>query len=312
MTMKSTSKPASLPKRSQAREHSVEAKFMMAALYKGAATLTRQKMLTTFRAFATHAKQRRYGDVDPATVTEKQLRNYVGTRIEAGITPRTIQNEVSHLRRALQGAGRGDWADAVTNEQLGVPTGTRIGIGRVVDANVLGHALEHASIDTRAWIQLERCLGLRREEMIESYKSLKQWEAALARGQSFVTIRHGTKGGRVRDTVIPEPYRARALAAVRSALEVTTKTRPYLVNAKSTRAAQKQVQDRFAALGLTGKDSGHALRRAFCRDNYEHYRSEGHSEKEALAMCSRDLGHGEGRGRWVWNNYLRATYEQQA
>jgi hypothetical protein len=289
---------------------SIEAKFMAASLHKGAATLTRQKMLTTFKAFAAHAKQRRYGVVEPSTVTEKQLRNYVTARIEAGITPRTIQNEVSHLRRAVRGAGRGEWADTVTNGQLGVPAGTRIGTGRVVDALVLEHALDQAPTDTRAWIQLERYLGLRREEMIESHKSLKQWEAALTRGQSFITIRHGTKGGRVRDTVIPTPYRDRALAAIRAALDVMT-TRQYLVDATTARAAQKQVHDRFAALGLRGKDSGHALRRAFCRDNYEHYLSEGHSVEEALALCSRDLGHGEGRGRWVWNNYLKATYEQQ-
>jgi hypothetical protein len=284
---------------------------MMASLYKGAATLTGKKMLTTFRAFAAHAKLQRYGDVGPDTVTKKQLSKYVSTRIEAGITPRTIQNEVSHLRRALRGAGRGEWADAVTNAQLGVPAGTRIGAGRVVNAQVLEHAIEHASADTRAWIQLERCLGLRREEMIESHKSLKQWEAALSRGQSFITVRHGTKGGRVRDTVIPAPYRARALDAVRAALDVVT-ARPYLVGAKTARAAQKQVHERFSVLGLKGTDSGHSLRRAFCRDNYEHYLSEGYGQKEALALCSRDLGHGEGRGRWVWNNYLRATYEQQA
>jgi len=301
------SKPTSPPN----RPRSIEAKFMAASLHKGAATLTRQKMRTTFLAFAAHAKERRYGPVDPATVTEKQLRNYVAARIESGITPRTIQNEVSHLRRALRGAGRGDWADAVTNAQLGVPAGTRIGTGRVVDARVLEQALERAPADTRAWILLERCLGLRRAEMIESHRSLKQWEAALARGQSFITIRHGSKGGRVRDTAIPAPYRERALVAVRAALEVIS-GRQYLVDAPTNRAAQKQVHDRFATLGLTGGDSGHALRRAFCRDNYEHYLGEGHSQKEALALCSRDLGHGEGRGRWVWNNYLRATYEQQA
>src|ERR1700712_3292856 len=98
---------------------------------------------------------------------------------------------MSPLGRALRGAGRGEWADSVTNAQLGVPTGTRIGTGRVIDAHVLAHALENAPADTRAWIQLERSLGLRREEMIESHKSLRQWEAALARGQSFITIRHG-------------------------------------------------------------------------------------------------------------------------
>jgi hypothetical protein len=147
--------------------------------------------------------------------------------------------------------------------------------------------------------------------MIESHRSLKQWETGLARGQSFITVRHGTKGGRVRDTFIPLPYRDRALTAVRAALEVMTGRR-YLVNAPTDRAAKQQVHGRFAALGLKGTDSGHALRRAFCRDNYEHYLGEGYSVKEALALCSRDLGHGEGRGRWIWNNYLRATYEQQA
>jgi hypothetical protein len=310
--MENMRQSTSPPKRSPSRDHrSVEAKFMMASLHKGAATLTRKKMLTTFRAFAAHARLQRYGDVDPATVTKKQLSKYVSTRIEAGITARTIQNEVSHLRRALHGAGRGAWIDALTNKQLGVPAGTRIGTGRVVDEQVLARALEQAAADTRAWIQLERCLGLRREEMIESHKSLKQWEAALARGQSFITIRHGTKGGRVRDTVIPAPYRARALEAVRAALEVAV-IRSHLVDATTARAAQKQVHERFAALGLTGKDSGHALRRAFCRDNYKYYLSEGHGKPEALALCSRDLGHGEGRGRWVWNNYLRSSYEQQA
>jgi hypothetical protein len=52
-------------------------------------------MQTTFLAFAAaHAKERRYGAaVDPATVTQKQLRNYAASRIETVITPRTIQTK---------------------------------------------------------------------------------------------------------------------------------------------------------------------------------------------------------------------------
>lgn len=306
----SRNKPTGAPNKPN-KPRSIEAKFMAAALYKGAGTLTKQKMRTTFRAFAAHAKERRYGPVDPSTITEKQLGNYVASRIEAGITARTIQNEMSHLRRALRGAGRAELADAVTNAKLGVPKGTRIGKGRVVDERLLAQVLANAQTDTRAWIQLERYLGLRREEMIESHKSLKQWEKALARGQSFITVRHGAKNGRIRDTFLPPQFRERALAAVRAALEVMTK-RQYLVNSPNDKAAKQQVHGRFAALGLEGEDSGHSLRRAFCRDNYEYYLGEGHIAKEALAMCSRDLGHGEGRGRWIWNNYLRATYEQQA
>ena len=34
-------------------------------------------------------------------------------------------------------------------------------------------------------------------------------------------------------------------------------------------------------------------------------------DKTALSTLSRDLGHGDGRGRWVFNCYLRATLEER-
>jgi hypothetical protein len=40
-------------------------------------------------------------------------------------------------------------------------------------------------------------------------------------------------------------------------------------------------------------------------DQYKHYLAVGCSEKVALARTSNDLGHGDGRGRWVFNNYIR-------
>lgn len=54
-------------------------------------------------------------------------------------------------------------------------SGKRTGsTGQVVGAFVLEQALANAQSDTRTWIELKRCLGLRREQMIESHKSLKQ------------------------------------------------------------------------------------------------------------------------------------------
>ncbi|MGH8040453.1 MAG: hypothetical protein ACREPN_00220 [Rudaea sp.] len=49
----------------------------------------------------------------------------------------------------------------------------------------------------------------------------------------------------------------------------------------------------------------HALRYAFAHDQYRRYRAEGFSNREALAALSKDLGHGDGRGRWVKSVYLR-------
>ncbi|MBQ3300601.1 MAG: hypothetical protein IJH04_00345 [Eggerthellaceae bacterium] len=49
----------------------------------------------------------------------------------------------------------------------------------------------------------------------------------------------------------------------------------------------------------------HALRYTFAHDQYRLYRAEGSSHRETLAALSKDLGHGDGRGRWVKIVYLR-------
>ncbi|SPX19995.1 DNA-binding prophage protein [Escherichia coli] len=65
-------------------------------------------------------------------------------------------------------------------------------------------------------------------------------------------------------------------------------------------------------MGLTGKYSPHSLRYAWAQDDIRRYLAQddirrylaqGFSEKEALAMVAMDLGHGDGRGRWVKQVY---------
>jgi len=50
---------------------------------------------------------------------------------------------------------------------------------------------------------------------------------------------------------------------------------------------------------------GHALRYAFVRARVDAYLQNGIPMAEALARTSMDLGHGDGRGRWVKSVYLR-------
>jgi hypothetical protein len=50
---------------------------------------------------------------------------------------------------------------------------------------------------------------------------------------------------------------------------------------------------------------GHSLRYAFARERVEAYLQNGIPMAEALARTSMDLGHGDGRGRWVKMVYLR-------
>lgn len=50
---------------------------------------------------------------------------------------------------------------------------------------------------------------------------------------------------------------------------------------------------------------GHSLRYAFARERVEAYLAADIPMAEALARTSMDLGHGDGRGRWVKMVYLR-------
>lgn len=284
---------------------SIQAKFMKSSLANNrAATLTKSRMQTTFKALEVFAKKQRWGSVEPTSLTVKQLKGFVAFRLEKGISARSIQNEMSHIRRALEGVGRANFAqEACSNKNLGVPSATRIGVGKVVDPNVLQLALDRASADTRALIEMSRSLGLREREAIMAGNSLREWARALTHGQPIV-VRDGTKGGRARSVVIAPGGQERGLQAVESALAILGQQKQLVVS-KSLKSAVEQHSDRLARLGLKGENSGHSLRRAFAMDQYQHYLSQGCTEKVALSRTSNDLGHGDGRGRWVFNNYIR-------
>jgi nuclear transport factor 2 (NTF2) superfamily protein len=54
-----------------------------------------------------------------------------------------------------------------------------------------------------------------------------------------------------------------------------------------------------------GKKAPHSMRYQFAQQSGEYYQAQGFSEREALALVSMDLGHGDGRGR-----YIRQIYYQ--
>jgi integrase len=284
--------------------------FMASALlHSQQATKTKKKMHTTFRSLQAHAKAKSYGKITPGTITAKQLRNFIAERLTQ-VSVRTVENAATHLRHALRGAGRADLAEQLTRADLKIPEATRIGSRQATDPAVLAAAYERATADERICIDLQRFAGMRQDEMIQSHKSVSLMLADLERGASHVTIRDGTKGGKLRDSYIPLDYRAPLLDALQRAQAVLA-GRQYLVDAKNGEAAARQVQRHYEKLGLKGANSSHSLRASFAVHSYRSYQSQGLTERAALANLSNDLGHGDGRGRWVFNNYLRATLEAE-
>lgn len=51
----------------------------------------------------------------------------------------------------------------------------------------------------------------------------------------------------------------------------------------------------------------HSARYAFAKERMQVYRNEGYSEREARAATSQDLGHGDGRGRFIASVYARGA-----
>lgn len=290
---------------------SFKAKLQKSALAsKGAATLTKVKISTVAKNLRQYAKENGWGNAEPKTFTLRQLAGYVLFRVEEGISARSIQNEMSIVRRALEGVVREEFArKTCSNSALGVPSGTWIGSGFVVDADVMVGAMEKAAPNTKALIQLSRYLELREREAVMAGDSLDEWEVALSEGRP-ITVRYGTKGGRLRYFMVIPRILDKALEGVRAAQKILRHQESLIVS-KNLKAAVEQHSDRLAKLGLKGENSCHSLRRAFAIDKYKYYLAEGCSEKVALSRTSNDLGHGDGRGRWIYNNYLRATLEKE-
>lgn len=285
------------------------AKFMSSALGRSdAATATKTKMRTTFRTLEALGKKGRWGALDPTTLTYKQFKSYIDSRI-GRVSDRTVHNEASHIRRTLDTVGRGEFAQVTcSNKALGVPSASRRGTGLAIDLEVLKVALGKAREDTRAIILLEHAIGLRGREAIMCKDSLKEWKRAIAAGQP-VRVRYGTKGGRFRSVFLCPRKAAEAAVAVDAALKVLEK-QVNLVTSVNLKAALATNHRRLKKIGICGDDAQHGLRRSFGVTQFDYYNGELElPHKVALSRLAEDLGHGDKRGAMVFNCYVRPTLE---
>ena len=74
------------------------------------------------------------------------------------------------------------------------------------------------------------------------------------------------------------------------------------------RAGLRSAIDRYRSVvkdsGLLGKEAPHSLRYVYSQEATEWHMKNGLSRKEAEAMVSMDLGHGDGRVNYVQRVYL--------
>ncbi|WP_075339275.1 integrase domain-containing protein [Yersinia enterocolitica] len=239
---------------------------------------------------------------------------YINSRLAEDISKRTLQNEMAAIRAILRLTGKTFMAnpthEKLSNEALGISGASRDGTKVALPADIYERILDKVrEIDkgAAAAMELSRQLGLRTEEAIQSVKSLKTWKKAIINQQEKIRVVFGTKGGRPRDTTIINNDELRR--AINSAIKIADDNNGKLLNKAGIHLAIEHYRNIVRAAGLVGQYAPHSLRYAYSRDALAHHRNKGFSQKEAEALVSMDLGHGDGRGQYVARIYNRVATE---
>lgn len=270
-------------------------------------TLTRQARDQTLGRFQAVMAATGFNQLRSAgDIAGRHLSTYVASRQQDGVSPRTLQNEMSHLRAVVrdQVASNKD----LSNQALGIAGGSRIGNKTAVTGDELRSWADQARGLGRpgiaAALEVQRELGLRSQEVVRaSAEQLRAWSRE-AQDVGRVTVIRGTKGGRIRDTTVPAPDRTVAVLE-RAAAVAEAQGGHLIVRANGSPARLRSATTTYRSyLHRHGIDS-HRCRYAYAREVYQHHRDQGHSHRAAAARLSMDLGHGDGRGRYVTSVYLR-------
>jgi len=242
----------------------------------------------------------------------RHIECYVQARLAQEIGKRTLQNEMAALCGVLQQAGRKQIAEheRLTNKALGLAGASRNGTNRAITPEYYSKvqaAAREKDAGLAVTLELARLMGLRSQEAVQCCQSLKTWRQAIERGETRLTAVFGTKGHRPRETIIQDTGAVKKV--LENALVVAEQRNGRLIDHPSLQKAMNYWRGALAEAGLTGSYTPHSLRYAWAQDAIRHYLTQGFSDKEALALASMDLGHGDGRGRYVVQVYGRREDE---
>lgn len=280
-----------------------------AALKAGGAHKTRTVRVRHVTSFADFLSSENIRIEKIEHIKASYIRDYVAFRQET-VAIRTLANEMASLRKVLKTCGRKNLVrhPELSNESLGLTGARRKGTNRPMPKEVFIETLKNAvAMDPgiAAILLLSRALGLRVQEAVQSCKHLKTWQKVIETGETHVQVIFGTKGSHPRTVKIHN--REAVTQAVEFALAVAKQRRNKLIEADNLKSAMSYFYRVAKKIGLTKEwqYTHHSLRYAFAEDAIEQHLLSGLTEREALAFTSCDLGHGDGRGRYVKSVYAQ-------
>ncbi|MEB7884353.1 integrase domain-containing protein [Serratia fonticola] len=236
----------------------------------------------------------------------KHIVNYIQDRLAQGVGKRTLQNEMAAIRAILQRAGREKLAQLpiISNQALGLSQASREGTHRAIAAEHYQQVLAQAEKIDKGFacaLELAYQMGLRSQEAVQCHQSLNTWLKALERGDARLLVTFGTKGSRPRITLVLNPEQLKQ--TLQKALAIMQQQKGKLIDKPDLKSAMAYWRRTVTKVGLKGVYSPHSLRYAWAQRALQHYQTQGFSHKESLALVSMDLGHGDGRGRYVERVY---------
>lgn len=235
-------------------------------------------------------------------ISNKHLKGYIEHLLRRGLALGTLQNQAAYIRAACPQL-------SFTNAELGISGRDRSGKKCACPLELYLKAVDALSRlqdpGPRLVLQLQWYLGLRREEALMAGPSLKRWRESLGWVENnLVEVSRGTKGGRLRNTMVvdlPE-----TLALLDEAIAWLRKSRRKdLIKSRSIQAAKSLYGRTIRAVGLRGMYSSHSLRYAYAQRLLRHFARQGCPERHAYAVNALSLGHGDGRARYVKQVYGR-------
>jgi hypothetical protein len=273
----------------------------------GGATLTRDARENTLSHVSDTLKEIGVQVAKLDDLKTRHIERYIEIQQERGISDRTLQNRMAHIRTSLRDIGRVELANGerLSSKALGIDGANRDGTHRALSAEAYTAVLEAAKARDAgfgACVAMQRELGLRAREAVMSVKNLESWKQALERGHA-IRVFHGTKGGHGRDTM--PVNKERALEAVKTALEAISSRGGQLIQSKSLEGAMRAFGRHSEAIGLKGVNASHCLRYGYAQERFQQLLERLGDRTEALAATSVELGHGDGRGTYIAQVYLK-------
>lgn len=271
----------------------------------GGSFKTRDNRKTIIERFADYLKEQNIQIQSVGHIKTSHIEGYIGWRLANDISKRTLHNEMAAIRAVLAQAGRRlAQSEQLSNKGLGLDGATRRGSKRAISEEryqEFRHAAQSRDKGFAAALMLSRALGLRAEEAVQANKSLDSWARQVEAGKGSVTVIFGTKTGKPREAAIHN--RERVAVAVAEARQVAREQGGKIIDKPNLKSAMDRFHNLARAIGMEEKESPHALRYAYAQEGLKNYRERGFSEREARALVSCDLGHGDGRGRYVASVY---------